>query len=55
VQFKLLGRTSTKSVEYQFGQTVFNNILKTRSPLTIQPDDVDMIVVTLDNILNERL
>ena len=55
MQFKLLGKTSTKSVAYQFSQTVFNNILKILPPLTIQPDDVDMIVVTLDNILNERL
>ena len=31
-----------------------DNILKIRPPLTIQPDDVDMIVVTLDCILNER-
>jgi 4-aminobutyrate aminotransferase-like enzyme len=31
-----------------------DSILKIRPPLTIQPDDVDMIVVTLDCILNER-
>ena len=31
-----------------------DNILKIRPPLTIQPKDVDMIVVTLDCILNER-
>lgn len=31
-----------------------DNILKIRPPLTIQPDDVDMIIATLDSILNER-
>ncbi|MEO9895275.1 MAG: aminotransferase class III-fold pyridoxal phosphate-dependent enzyme [Paracoccaceae bacterium] len=31
-----------------------DNILKIRPPLTIQPDDVDMIITTLDEILNER-
>ena len=31
-----------------------DNILKIRPPLTIQPDDVDMIISTLDHILNER-
>jgi 4-aminobutyrate aminotransferase-like enzyme/Ser/Thr protein kinase RdoA (MazF antagonist) len=31
-----------------------DNILKIRPPLTIQPDDVDMIITTLDSILNER-
>jgi 4-aminobutyrate aminotransferase-like enzyme len=31
-----------------------DSILKIRPPLTIQPDDVDMIIVTLDCILNER-
>jgi 4-aminobutyrate aminotransferase-like enzyme len=31
-----------------------DSILKIRPPLTIQPDDVDMIVVMLDCILNER-
>lgn len=31
-----------------------DNILKIRPPLTIRPDDVDMIIVTLDSILNER-
>ncbi|MEP3295494.1 MAG: aminotransferase class III-fold pyridoxal phosphate-dependent enzyme [Pseudoruegeria sp.] len=31
-----------------------DNILKIRPPLTIQPDDVDMILTTLDMILHER-
>jgi 4-aminobutyrate aminotransferase-like enzyme/Ser/Thr protein kinase RdoA (MazF antagonist) len=31
-----------------------DNILKIRPPLTIRSDDVDMIVTTLDSILNER-
>ena len=31
-----------------------DNILKIRPPLTIQPDDVDMIISTLDHILSER-
>jgi len=31
-----------------------DNILKIRPPLTIQPDDVDMIIATLDMILHER-
>lgn len=31
-----------------------DNILKIRPPLTIQPDDVDMIITTLDQILTER-
>lgn len=31
-----------------------DNILKIRPPLTIQPDDVDMILETLDMILQER-
>ncbi|MEH6522984.1 aminotransferase class III-fold pyridoxal phosphate-dependent enzyme [Sulfitobacter sp.] len=31
-----------------------DNILKIRPPLTIQPDDVDMIITTLDMILHER-
>ena len=30
------------------------NILKIRPPLTIQPNDVDMIIATLDSILQER-
>lgn len=31
-----------------------DNVLKIRPPLTIQPDDVEMIIATLDSILNER-
>ena len=31
-----------------------DNILKIRPPLTIQPGDVDMIIATLDSILQER-
>ncbi len=31
-----------------------DNILKIRPPLTIRPDDVDMIIATLDSILQER-
>lgn len=31
-----------------------DNILKIRPPLTIESDDVDMILVVLDDVLNER-
>jgi len=30
-----------------------DNILKIRPPLTIQADDVDMIIATLDQILDD--
>jgi 4-aminobutyrate aminotransferase-like enzyme len=33
----------------------FNNILKIRPPLTIEADDIEMILTTLDRILDETV